>query len=74
MELAVVFVMIGAVWLIFRKWIARQQYRMVTEMFGGKASADERRVEVIELVGVLFCTLLILAGAAIATFHLVAGR
>lgn len=74
MELGIVLIVVGAVWLTFRKWIARQQYRIVTEMFGGKTHVDERRVRALELVGVLFCTLLILAGVAIATLHLVAGR
>jgi len=74
MELAIAFVVIGAVWLTFRKWIARQQYRIAAQMLGGKPDDDERRVEGLEQVGALFCILLLLAGVSLATLHLVAGR
>ena len=74
MELAVVFIVVGAVWLTFRKWIARKQYRIVTGMLGGRANDDEGRVKAFQQLGTLFCFLLILAGIVIASLHLVTGR
>jgi hypothetical protein len=74
MELAIAFIVIGAVWLTFRKWIARQQYRIATEMLGGKPNDDEGRVKALEQVGTMFCILLLFVGIAIAIFHMVTGR
>lgn len=74
MELAVLFIVVGAVWLTVRKWIARQQNRIVTEMLGGRPSDDEGRVKAFQQLGTLLCSLLILVGVAIAVFHLVAPR
>lgn len=74
MELVIVFILIGTVWLTFRKWIARQQYRIATQMLGHKSNDDEQRVKTLEQVGTLFCVLLLLAGVAIATLHLVVRR
>lgn len=74
MELAVAFIMIGAVWLIFRKWIARRQYRVVTQMLGRSPDYDERRVKAFEQAGTLFSVLLLLAGLALVVLHLVFRR
>lgn len=74
MQLAVAFILIGTLWLTFRKWIARQQYRIGTQMLGHKSNDDERGVKALEQVGTLFCVLLLLAGVAIATLHLVFRR
>jgi hypothetical protein len=74
MKLAVLFIVIGTVWLAFRKWIARQQYRIVSEMLGGTSHDDEFRVKAFQQVGTMFCFLLILGGVAIAVLHLVTGR
>ena len=74
MELAVLFIVVGAVWLTVRKWIARQQNRIVTEMLGGRPNDDEGRVKAFQQLGTLFCSLLILAGVVITSLHLVTGR
>ena len=74
MLLAVVLIVVGAVWLTFRKWIARQQYRIVTGMLGGRANDDGGRVRAFQQLGTLFCFLLILAGVVIAILRLVTGR
>ena len=74
MELAIAFIVIGAVWVTLRKWIARQQYRIATEMLRGKPNDDEGRVKALEQAGTMFCILLLFVGIAIAIFHMVTGR
>jgi hypothetical protein len=74
MGLATVFMVIGAVWLTFRKWIARRQYSIATQMLGRKPNDDERCVKALEQLGTAFCVLLLLAGLALATLQLVFRR
>jgi hypothetical protein len=75
MELAVVFIAIAAVWLTFRKWIAREQYRIIGPMLGSDSGDnDERRVKALEQAGTLFCILLLLAGVSLIFLHVAAGR
>jgi hypothetical protein len=73
-QLGIVFIVVGAVWLAFRKRIAREQYRIVTGVLGLNPNDDGARVKAFEQMGTLFCILLILAGAAIAILHMVAGQ
>jgi hypothetical protein len=74
MELALVFIVVAVVWLTFRKWIAREQYRIATQMLGQNSDGDERRVKAVEHAGILFSVLLLLAGVALVILHTMVGR
>lgn len=68
--MAVAFIVIGTVWLIFRKWIARQQYRIIMQMLGRNQQIDEGRIGAFETIGILFSVLLLLAGGTILILNL----
>ena len=78
MTLGLVFIGIGLVWLPFRKWIARRQRWITSQMLGRKGEhaepephyeadteADEERVRGFVMIGVFFCSVLIVGGLLI---------
>ncbi|WP_314323848.1 hypothetical protein [Paenarthrobacter ilicis] len=78
MALGFVFIGVGLVWLPLRKWIARRQYWFALEMLGRKsavaksesdldahAELDAERVRGFEMLGVFFCSVLIVGGVLI---------
>ncbi|BCW11508.1 hypothetical protein NtRootA4_25720 [Arthrobacter sp. NtRootA4] len=80
MSLGFVFIGIGLVWLAFRKWIARRQYFISSEMLGRKMAASdaaedpelyEERVRGFEMLGVFFCSVLIVGGLLIVVLTLI---
>ncbi|NQD86632.1 hypothetical protein HP499_02230 [Paenarthrobacter sp. CM16] len=83
MALGFVFIAIGLVWLPFRKWIARRQYSISSEMLGRKMAASEsdslaadpelyeERVRGFEMLGVFFCSVLIVGGLLIVVLTLI---
>lgn len=83
MTLGLVFIAIGLVWLPFRKWIARRQYFISSEMLGRKMAVFEsdsvepdpelyeERVRGFEMLGVFFCSVLIVAGLLIVVLTLI---
>lgn len=80
MTLGLIFIGVGLVWLLFRKWIARMQYGASLEMLGRKVDysnselhheADEERVRGVEMLGVFFCLVLIVSGLLIVVLTLI---
>ncbi|BCW06325.1 hypothetical protein [Arthrobacter sp. NtRootA1] len=84
MTLGLVFIGIGLVWLPIRKWIAHLQYRAALEMLGRHSAfstseshpdehteSDEERVRGFEVLGVLFCSVLIVGGLLIVVLTLI---
>ncbi len=72
MSEAVVFAVVGAVWLVFRKAIARRQAQIIRHLTGGR-EVPESRVKGLEQLGLAFCVLL-LAAAGTITFVTLAVR
>lgn len=72
MSEALVFAVVGTVWLIFRKRIARRQAQIITVLVGGKEVPDSR-VKGLEQLGLAFCVLLLVA-AGVITFVTLAVR
>jgi hypothetical protein len=72
MEVAIVFAVVGLVWLIFRKGIARRQAQIMTDFTGG-GEVPESRVKGWEQMGLAFCILLLAAGTVIG-FAAVVGK
>jgi hypothetical protein len=70
MSAALVFAVVGTVWLIFRKRIARRQAQIITGLIGGK-EVPENRVKGLEQLGLAFCVLLLVAAGAITFVTLV---
>ena len=83
MSLGFVFMAIGLVWLPFRKGIARHQYKASIQMLGRKMAASEadsleadpelyaERVRGFEMLGVFFCSVMILGGLLIVVLTLI---
>ena len=71
MGLGIAFVVVGTVWLTFRKWIAARQYQISLEMLHRKPVQDDVRIRALERIGALFRGLLILAGGAVVVLHLI---
>jgi hypothetical protein len=84
MTLGIVFMGIGLVWLPFRKWIARRQYFISSQMPGrgsvfSKSQSDldanseleEERVRGFEMLGVFVCSVLIVGGLLIVVLTLI---
>lgn len=71
MGLGLVFVGVGVVWLIFRKWIAAQQYRIALEMLRRTREPNEDGVRAFEQAGSLFAVLLVVAGLALDLLHVI---
>lgn len=83
MSLGFVFMAIGLVWLPFRKWIARRQYFISSEMLGRKMTAsesdsveadpelEEERVRGFEMLGVFFSSVMIVGGLLIVVLTLI---
>ncbi|GGJ17896.1 hypothetical protein [Paenarthrobacter histidinolovorans] len=83
MTLGLAFIAIGLVWLPFRKWIARRQYWISSQMFGRKlpiydaesleadSELHEERVRGLEMLGVFFCSVLIVGGLVIVLLTVV---
>lgn len=58
-----VFVLVAAVWFVFRKRIAAYQVYLITEKFKVLPVRDAaEQVRGMELLGMLFCVLLFVAG------------
>ncbi|MBT2534121.1 hypothetical protein J7E83_18720 [Arthrobacter sp. ISL-48] len=66
---AIVFAVMGTVWLIFRKGIARQQAQIITVLFG-RGEVPEGRMKGLEQLGMAFSILLLAAAAAIGVVAL----
>lgn len=83
MSLGFVFMAIGLVWLPFRKWIARRQYFISSGMLGRKMTVSEsdsveadpelyeERVRGFEMLGVFFCSVMIVGGLLIVVLTLI---
>ncbi|WP_458106902.1 hypothetical protein M1D51_13855 [Arthrobacter sp. R3-55] len=84
MALGLVFIAIGVVWLLFRRPIARRQHWITSQMIGRRGElseseppleadteADGERVRGFEMLGVFFCTVLILGGLLIVVLTLI---
>ncbi|WP_454810584.1 hypothetical protein [Paenarthrobacter nitroguajacolicus] len=84
MTLGLIFMGIGLVWLPFRKWIARLQYIAASQMLGRKVdfseskphheagtTTDEERIRGFEMLGVFFCSVLIVGGLLIVVLSLI---
>jgi hypothetical protein len=71
MGLGLVFIAVGVVWLIFRKWIAVQQYGIALELLRRKREPNEDRVKAVEQAGSLFAVLLVGAGLALVLLHVI---
>jgi hypothetical protein len=70
MEGGIVFMAIGAVWFLFRKRIAAYQLSIITEVFRVLPVRDKaEQARGMELLGIFFCSLLFVAGAAIVALH-----
>lgn len=64
MDLAIFFLAVAVVWLIFRKSIVLLQARVAAEFFR-RESVPDSKVVALEKVGIAFCVLLIAAALAI---------
>ncbi|MGO4146960.1 hypothetical protein AB4Y77_17910 [Paenarthrobacter sp. YAF11_1] len=84
MTLGLVFIGIGLVWLLFRRPIARRQHWISSQMIGRRgehseseppheagAEADGERVRGFEMLGVFFCSVLIVGGLLIVVLTLI---
>ncbi|MFJ5957993.1 hypothetical protein ACIQC5_18810 [Paenarthrobacter sp. NPDC092416] len=86
MALALVFIAIGLVWLPFRNQIARRQYAISSQMLGRRTDdvledsepqpeaeqeVYEERVRGFEMLGVFFCSVLIVGGLLIVVLTLI---
>lgn len=74
MQLGIAFIVVGSVWCIFRKAIARHQFRIIRPLLRTGQAAPEQRTKAMERLGIMFALLLVLAGAIIAVLYLVSGR
>jgi hypothetical protein len=70
MGLGLAFIAVGVAWLIFRKWIAAYQYWIILEMLRRKQDTDADRIQALERIGILFCSLLIIGGTYLVGLHL----
>jgi hypothetical protein len=71
MGLGIAFIVVGIVWLVFRKWIAARQYQISLEMLRRDRVQDDDRIRALERIGTMFSGLLILAGGALVVLHLI---
>ncbi|MCZ2404081.1 hypothetical protein IV498_13055 [Paenarthrobacter sp. Z7-10] len=62
MQLGVVLMIVGLGWFVFRKRIARRQAVIIERMLRLRAPLSGEQVRGLETVGLLFCSLLFLAG------------
>ncbi|CAI3798187.1 hypothetical protein [Pseudarthrobacter sp. MM222] len=69
MQLGVVLMFVGLGWLVFRKPIARRQAVIIEGMLKLRAPLNDNKVRGMEIMGLLFCCLLFLAGLAIVLAH-----
>lgn len=74
MVTAVAFVVIGLVWLTFRRWIASQQHRIIVQMTGRGQHADQAQIDALQKIGVAFAALLLVAGLSMLVLTLVFQR
>jgi cbb3-type cytochrome oxidase subunit 3 len=72
MQLAIFLIVVGTVWLIFRKSIARYQLAIISEVLRAGHDSDEERVNALKQLGTMFAVLLLLAGIAIVILNLFA--
>lgn len=70
MGLGLAFIGVGVAWLIFRKGIAAYQYWIILEMLRRKQDTDPERIQALERIGILFCSLLIVGGIYLVGLHL----
>jgi hypothetical protein len=64
MEVAIFFAVVGTIWLIFRKGIARRQAQIMTDFAGG-GEVPENHAKAWEQAGFGFCILLLVAAVVI---------
>jgi hypothetical protein len=69
MQLGVVLMDVGLGWFVFRKRIARRQAVIVGLMLRLRAPLCGEQVRGLEIVGLLFCSLLFLAGLAVVLLN-----
>lgn len=69
MQLGVVLMFVGLGWCVFRKPIARRHAEITVRMLKLRAPLNDQQVRGMEIVGLLFCSLLFLAGLAITLLH-----
>ena len=72
-EFGLVLILISAIWALFRKDIARYQYRTVMTMFGRSRPEHEQeqhQVRAMESLGIAFSVLLFITGTILLTFNL----
>ncbi|MDQ0690949.1 hypothetical protein [Arthrobacter sp. W4I7] len=72
-ELALVLILVSVVWAIFRRDIARYQYRVAMTMFGRRRPEQEQeqhQIGAMESVGVAFSALLFITGILLLALNL----
>lgn len=69
MQLGLVLMVVGLGWFVFRKRIAQRQAVIVEWMLRLRAPLSGEQVRGLETVGLLFCSLLFLAGLAIVLLN-----
>lgn len=72
-EFGLVLILISAIWALFRKDIARYQYRTVMTMFGRSRPEHEQeqhQVRAMESLGIAFSVLLFITGTMLLTLNL----
>ncbi|BCW13000.1 MULTISPECIES: hypothetical protein [Paenarthrobacter] len=71
MTLGLVFIIVGLVWVVFRKWIASRQLFITDQMLNRPDEPDAGRVSGFEQLGVFFSILLIISGVVIVGLTLI---
>lgn len=70
MQLGVILMVAGGIWFILRKRIARRQAVIIKGMLRMRDPFSREQVRGLELVGLLFCSLLFLTGLALVLLHI----
>lgn len=69
MHLGAVLMVVGLCWFVFRKPIARRQAVIIEGMLRLREPFSEEQVRGLDLVGLMFGSLLFLAGLSIVLLH-----
>lgn len=70
MQLGVILMVAGGTWFILLKRIARRQAVIIKGMLRMRDPFSREQVRGLELVGLLFCSLLFLTGLALVFLHI----
>lgn len=69
MQLGIFLMVVGGAWFIWRQRIARRQAVIIEGMLRLREPFSGGQLRALELVGMLFCSLLFLAGLALVLLH-----